>query len=125
MAQSFNVRKANWIRSMIVCVWVGISSCHVASQTYYNKARVVGANRVRMEVFHLQLREDGTYEFVISNYMPTFWGKQSEENQNSPFSFVSINCKSLPHNTKDDIAFLLHQFPEFGTEYSIIFCFFG
>ena len=109
MDQSLNNMKAKWIRTTLTGIFVGISFCTLAAQTYCSKARVVGANRVRMEVCQLELREDGTYKFVISNYIPTFWGKQSEINP------IRTDTESGSYHASENAIQFFQELPDLDT----------
>jgi hypothetical protein len=100
---------ANWIRSIIIFVSIGFSSGHVAAQTFCSRAKVVGANRVRIEVCQLRLRDDGTYEFVISNYIPTFWGKPSELNP------IRTETESGSYHVSGNVIQFFQELPDLDT----------
>ncbi len=109
MDQSLNKMKAKSMRTALTGIFVGLSFCTLAAQTYCSKARVVGANRVRMEVCRLQLREDGTYEFLISNYIPTFWGKPSALNP------IRTDTESGSYHVSENVIQFFQELPDLDT----------
>ena len=109
MDQSLNDMKAKWIRTTLTGIFVGLCFYTLASQTYCSKARVVGANRVRMEVCHLQLREDGTYEFVISSYASNFWGRPNDVNA------IRSRTESGSSHVSENVIPFFQELPDLDT----------
>jgi hypothetical protein len=109
MDHSFNWMKVKSMRSTITGLLFGLSFCTLAAQTYCSKARAVSANRVRIEVCYLKLSEDRTYEFVVSNYIPTFWGKPSELNP------IRTETESGSYHASENTIQFFQELPDLDT----------
>ncbi len=109
MDQSLIDMKTKWIRTTLTGILVGLSFCTLVSQTYCNKATVVGANRVRVEVCQLDLRPDSTYLWVFTNYTSSILGRVKECNRMR--SDTTIGSYSL----SGDVIQFFQELPEVDT----------
>ncbi len=106
MDQSLNDMKAKRMRTTLTGIFVGLIFCTLAAQTYCSRAKVVGANRVRVEVCQLDLRPDSTYLWVFTNYTSSILGRVKECNRMR--SDTTIGSYSL----SGDVIQFFQELPE-------------
>lgn len=101
--------KAKRMRTTLTGIFVGLIFCTLAAQTYCSRAKVVGANRVRVEVCQLDLRPDSTYLWVFTNYTSSILGRVKECNRMR--SDTTIGSYSL----SGDVIQFFQELPEVDT----------